>query len=74
MFRLFHIRFFENGPLEPGYPSSKRDQIKMRDYMNMRGTPPTWGPPPPSKQALDLLLFCQFPCLPRRRCLSSLLL
>ena len=35
----------------------------MRDYMEMRVTPPkrvtspTWGPPPPSKQALHLLLF-----------------
>ena len=24
----------------------------MRDYMDMRVTPPTWGPPPPCKQAL----------------------
>ena len=38
----------------------KGDQIKMRDYMNMRVTPPkrvtsptcTWGPPYPCKQAL----------------------
>ena len=28
------------------------DQIKMRDYMGRRVTPPTWGPPPPCKQAL----------------------
>ena len=34
-------------------PISKRDHIKMRDYMNRRVTPskrvtsPTWGPPPP---------------------------
>ena len=34
------------------------DQIKMRDYMERRVTPPrrvtspTWGPPPPCKQAL----------------------
>ena len=33
--------------------SRKRDQIKMRDYMDRRVTPlkrvtlPTWGPPPP---------------------------
>ena len=27
MVRLFHIRYFENGPLEPGYPSCKRDEI-----------------------------------------------
>ena len=38
--------------------SCKRDQIKMRDYMDKRVTPPkrvtspTWGPPPPCKQAL----------------------
>ena len=43
--------------------SCKRDQIKMRDYMDSRVTPPkrvtspTWGPPPPCKQALNLLLF-----------------
>ena len=39
--------------------SCKRDQIKMRDYMDRRVTPPkrvtslTWGPPPPYKQALN---------------------
>ena len=38
--------------------SCKRDQIKMRDYMERRVTPttrvtlPTWGPPPPCKKAL----------------------
>ena len=38
--------------------SCKRDQIKMRDYMDRRVTPPkrvpspNWGPPPPCKQAL----------------------
>ena len=38
----------------------KRDQIKMRDYMDKRVTPPkwvtipTWGPPPPCKQALKV--------------------
>ena len=40
--------------------SCKRDQIKMRDYMDKRVTPPkrvtspTWGSPPPCKQALSL--------------------
>ena len=29
----------------------KRDQIKIRDYMDKRVTPPTWGTPPPCKQA-----------------------
>ena len=38
--------------------SCKRVQIKMRDYMDKRVTPPkrvtspTWGPPRPCKQAL----------------------
>ena len=31
----------------------KRDHIKMRDYMDRRVTPPTWGPPAPCKQALN---------------------
>ena len=37
----------------------KRDQIKMRDYMDRRVSPPKqvtspiWGRPPPSKQALS---------------------
>ena len=40
----------------------KRDQIKMREYMDWRVTPPkpvtspTWGPPPPCKQAVSLHL------------------
>ena len=39
--------------------SCKRDEIKMRDYMDKWVTPPkrvtspTWGPPPPCKQALN---------------------
>ena len=39
--------------------SCQRDQIKMRDYMDRWVTPPkrvtspTWGPPPPYKQALN---------------------
>ena len=32
--------------------SCKRDQNKIRNYMDRRVTPPTWGPPPPCKQAL----------------------
>ena len=41
--------------------SCKRDQFKMRDYMDRRFTPPkrvtspAWGPPPPCIQALSLL-------------------
>ena len=31
------------------HPSSKHDQIKMRDYMDTRVTSPTWGPPPSCK-------------------------
>ena len=40
------------------HPSCKRNQIKMRDYMDRRVTPPkhvtspTWDPPQPCKQAL----------------------
>ena len=59
--------------------SCKRDQIKMRDYMDRWVTPPkrvtspTWGLPPPCKQALNLLLiyhsFWRHRC---RRFLSSL--
>ena len=46
----------------------KRDQIKMRDYMDRRVTPPerfsspTWGPPPPHKQALNLPFLNKKPC------------
>ena len=43
--------------------SCKRDQIKVRDYMDRRVTSPTWGPPPPCKQALNLLLFRRSRCL-----------
>ena len=32
--------------------SCKRDQIKMRHFMDRRVTSPTWGPLPPCKQAL----------------------
>ena len=35
--------------------SCKRDQIKMRDYMNRRVTSNTWGPPPSCKQALNVV-------------------
>ena len=41
----------------------KCHQIKMRDYMDRRVTPPkrvtspTWGPPPPCKQALSAMIF-----------------
>ena len=31
--------------------SRKRDQITMRVYIDRRVTSPTWGPPPPCKQA-----------------------
>ena len=43
--------------------SCTRDQIKLRDYMGRRVTPlnrvtsPTWGAPPPCKQALILSLM-----------------
>ena len=40
----------------------KRDQINMRGYMDRWVTPPervtspTWGPPPPCKHALSLVV------------------
>ena len=43
------------------YLSCKRNQVKMRDYMDRRVTPPkrvtspTWSPSPPCKQALIVL-------------------
>ena len=44
--------------------SGKCDQIKMRDYMMDRRVTsrkqvnsPTWGPPPPCKQALNMLVY-----------------
>ena len=57
--------------------SCKRDQIKVRDYMDRRVTSqkrvtsPTWGPPSPCKQAVDLLLFRRSRCRRCRRRLSS---
>ena len=45
----------------PPHLSCRRDQIIMRGYMDGRVTQPkrvtlpTWGPPPPCKQALNLL-------------------
>ena len=66
---LGYLRAFSHGGGGPqvgeitfgGSPhlSCKRDQIEMRDYMDRRVTPPkrvsspTWGPPPPCKQALN---------------------
>ena len=29
----------------------------LRDYMDRRVTPPTWGPPPPCKQALNRIIL-----------------
>ena len=46
--------------------SCTRDHIKMRDYKDRRVTPPkrvtspTWGPPPPCKQALNRDDFLQY--------------
>ena len=48
---------------ESPHLSCKRDQDKIRNYMDRRVTPPgrvtspTWGPPPPCKQALTHGLF-----------------
>ena len=35
----------------------KSDHIKTRDCMDRRVTSPTWGPPPPCKQALSTMIF-----------------
>ena len=35
--------------------SCKHDQMKMRDYVDRRVASPTWGPPPPCKQALSFV-------------------
>ena len=35
--------------------SYKRDQDKIRNFMDRRVTSPSWGPPPPCKQALSSL-------------------
>ena len=46
--------------------SCKRDQIKMRDYMDRRVTPPkrvtspNWGPTPPCKQALIVRAYGRY--------------
>ena len=46
--------------------SCKRDQIKMRDNMNRRVTPPkratspTWGPPTPCKQTLSQMTILSY--------------
>ena len=56
----------------------KCDHIKMRDFMDRRVTSPTWGPPPPSKQALSAKsliwhLFLIFFFLARKILLLALL-
>ena len=38
--------------------SCKRNQIKMKDYMDRRVTSPTWDPPLPWKQALSNRRVC----------------
>ena len=48
----------------------KRDHIKMKNYMDRRGTPfkgvfsPTWSPPLPCKQALNRACFNLVPATP----------
>ena len=39
------------------HPSCKRDQIKMRDYVDRQVTSSTWGPPPPCKQTLRVVIL-----------------
>ena len=52
----YEIRDVYLGPvyMEVGSPhlTCKRDQIKMRDYVDRRVTSTTRGPPPPCKEAL----------------------
>ena len=49
---------------ESPYLTRKRDQIKMRDYMDRRVTPskrvtsPTWGPQLPCKQPAQMSPTC----------------
>ena len=46
-------------PKSPPQLSLKRDQIEMRNYIDMQVGYPTsltWGPPPPCKQALNVSL------------------
>ena len=40
--------------------SCKLDQIKMRDFVDGRVTSPTWGSPPPCKQALSFFTLLKF--------------
>ena len=65
-FRIFLHRRPQIGEVTCGgspHLSCKRDQIKMRDYMDRRVTPPkqvtspTWGPPHPCKLALSQFIF-----------------
>ena len=65
-FRIFLHRRPQIGEVTCGgspHLSCKRDQIKMRDYMDRRVTPPkrvtspTWGPPHPCKLAHSQFIF-----------------
>ena len=67
LYPLLRVCFHEGGGPQVGevtcgglpQPTCKRDHIKMRDCMDRRVTPPkrvtspTWGLPPPCKQALS---------------------
>ena len=56
---------------ESPHLSCKRDQIKMRDYMDRRvtppkqGTSPTWSPPLPCKQSLSQRVLERIPLIAR---------
>ena len=51
------------GSPRPPALTCKRDHIRTKDYMDRWVTPrnrvssPTWGPPPPCKQALSAMIF-----------------
>ena len=45
--------------------SCKRDKINMRDCMDRRVTPLTWGPPPPCKQSLSQRVSVRIPFVAR---------
>ena len=52
--RLTGLPYLADRETRPGgspHLSCKRDQNKVRSYRDRRVTSPTWGPPPPGKQA-----------------------
>ena len=57
--RLTGLPYLAGRATRPGgspHLTCKRDQNKIRNYRDRRVTSPTWGPPPPCKQALRACL------------------